>query len=208
MTEPIRIAVFASGTGSNALALLEASQRLAPAVEIPLLICDQPQAPILQKLAPFPTAPVLVERTAGRSAQEAAILQHLTCQRVDWIFLAGYMRLLSPDFVQQWQRLHGGAAQIVNVHPSLLPAYRGLHAVEQAVAAGEREIGVTIHTVDAGMDTGRIIAQDVIERAPGETAEQLMPRVHRLEHQLYPRFLRQVALGEVPTQSLHEVDRC
>lgn len=208
MTEPIRIALFASGTGSNALALLEEATRLAPAVEIPLLISDQPQAPILHKLAPFPTAPVLVARTGTRSEHETAILQRLTQHRIDWIFLAGYMRLLSPEFVQHWQRLHGGAAQIVNIHPSLLPAYRGLHAVEQAVAAGEREIGVTLHHVDAGMDTGRIIAQDVIERAPGETAGQLMPRVHRLEHQLYPRFLGQVARGEVATQRWCEVEPC
>jgi phosphoribosylglycinamide formyltransferase-1 len=208
MNDPIRIALFASGTGSNALALLEEAARLAPAVAIPLLICDQAQAPVLQKLAPFPTTPVLLERTGARAEHEAAILHALTAQRVDWIFLAGYMRLLSPEFVQCWQRLHGGAAQIVNIHPSLLPAYRGLHAVERAVAAGEREIGVTLHTVDAGMDTGRIIAQDVIERAPGESAEQLMPRVHRLEHQLYPRFLHQVAHGEVATQRLCEVARC
>lgn len=203
MTPPIRIALLASGTGSNALALLRAGQAL-PGVQLPLLVCDQPAAPVLHKVAAFGAQPLLVERNGGRQAHEAAIAAALRAARADWIFLAGYMRLLSPGFVQQWRQWHGGAAQIVNIHPSLLPAYPGLDSVQRAVAAGEPRIGVTLHQVDEGMDTGAIIAQDSVPRRPGEGMDALMARVHALEHRLYTDFLRQVATGHPPTSHFQE----
>lgn len=202
MTPAIRIAVFASGAGSNALALLQAGRELAPAVALPLLICDQPTAPVLGKLEGFAVESALSVRDIDKKMHEANILERLQEARIDWIFLAGYMRLLSPAFVQQWQRWHGGAQQIVNIHPSLLPAYPGLDAVQRAVDAGETHIGVTLHHVDQGMDTGAIIAQQALPRHPGETMHALMQRVHALEHQLYTRFLRDVAAGRVPTRRL------
>ena len=202
MTPPIRIAILASGTGSNAVALLEAGRALAPAVALPLLISDQPAVLVLGKLARFDVESALIERDDGRSAHEASILARLRRARADWIFLAGYMRLLSPAFVDQWQRWHGGAQQIVNIHPSLLPAYPGLDAVQRAIDAGETHIGVTLHQVDQGMDTGTILAQQALPRKPGETMQELMQRVHALEHRLYVRFLHDVAAGRVPTRRL------
>lgn len=204
MSAPIRIALFASGTGSNALALLRAGRELAPAVRLSELICDRADAPILDKLTDFDVKSHLIERNDGKKEHEAAILRILRAARADWIFLAGYMRLLSPDFVQQWRRWHGGAQQVVNIHPSLLPAYPGLDAVQRAVAAGETRIGVTLHHVDEGMDTGAIIAQDTVPYHPGEGLDALMARVHALEHRLYTGFLRDVAAARVPTTPFQE----
>lgn len=204
MTAAIRIALFASGTGSNAVALLQAGRQWTPTVRLPLLVCDQPQAPVLSKLGEFDVESALIVRDNGRSAHEDAILRILREQQLDWIFLAGYMRLLSPGFVQQWRAWHGGAPQIVNIHPSLLPAYPGLDAVQRAVAAGEPHIGVTLHHVDEGMDTGAVIAQETLPRHAGESMDTLMRRVHALEHRLYTRFLRDVAQGRVPTRPFQE----
>lgn len=204
MSAPIRIALFASGTGSNALALLRVGRELAPAVRLSELICDRADAPILDKLTDFDVKSHLIERNDGKKEHETAILHILRAARADWIFLAGYMRLLSPDFVQQWRCWHGGAQQIVNIHPSLLPAYPGLDSVQRAVAAGEPRIGVTLHQVDEGMDTGAIIAQDSVPRRPGEGMDALMARVHALEHRLYTDFLRQVATGHPPTSHFQE----
>lgn len=204
MTRPIRIALFASGNGSNALALLEAGRKLAPKVQLPLLVCDQPAAPILGKLSNFEVKSQLIERKAGKIAHESAILQALKDARADWIFLAGYMRLLSADFVRQWQRWHGDASQIVNIHPSLLPAYPGLNSVQRALAAGEAEVGVTLHHVDEGMDTGAIIAQQAVPCHAGESLDALMQRVHATEHRLYTQFLLDVAMDKVATIPFQE----
>lgn len=207
-TSPIRIALFASGTGSNALALLEQARALGAAVAVPLLICDQPAAPVLHKLAAYPTQPLLLPRSASRAEHEAAILAQLERARIDWLLLAGYMRILSPRFVQRWRALHGGAQQIVNIHPSKLPSYPGLHAAERAWAAGEAEIGVTLHYVDEGMDTGSLIAQETLTPQPGETQDAFMQRLHALEHRLYPAFLVQMARGGVATQRYQETSTC
>src|SRR5699024_6232286 len=101
--------VFASGAGSNALALLQAGRELAPAVALPLLVCDQPTAPVLGKLEDFAVEAALIVRDIDKKTHEDNILERLREARIDWIFLAGYMRLLSSAFVQQWQRWHGGA---------------------------------------------------------------------------------------------------
>ena len=204
MTSPVHIALFASGTGSNAVALLQTGRELAPAVRLPLLVCDQSSAPVLKKIDDFDVQSFVIERETSRNVHEASILKALQEARADWIFLAGYMRLLSPDFVRQWRDWHGGAQQIVNIHPSLLPAYPGLDAVRRAVAAGEPQVGVTLHHVDEGMDTGAVIAQETVPRQAGESLDALMARVHALEHRLYTGFLHDVAAGRVPTQPFQE----
>lgn len=199
MSQPIRVAIFASGNGSNALNLLRASLELKSQIQIPLLISDNPEAAILAKASQFPTQILLIEKTDTRKSHEAEILTALKEYRIDWICLAGYMRLLSSDFVNTWKSLHEGAEQIVNIHPSRLPAYAGLEAVQRAFAAQEKEVGVTLHFVDAGMDTGEIIEQKVLPVLESYSIEELLQAVHLLEHQIYRDFLNKIAFKIIPT---------
>lgn len=199
MNQPIRIAIFASGSGSNALNLLRASLELEDRVQISLVISDNPDAPVLSKASAFPTKTLLIEKTESRKAHESEILNVLKNHQIDWIFLAGYMRLLSPDFVNTWKRLHAGAEQIVNIHPSKLPQYAGLEAVHRAFVAQEKEIGVTLHFVDSGMDTGRIIDQKILSIPENHSLEELIMDVHQLEHQIYREFLNKIAFQIMPT---------
>ena len=199
MTEPIRIAIFASGNGSNALNLLRASLELENRIQIPLVISDNPEAPILSRVSEFPTQALLLQKTDTRRSHELEILNKLKEHKIDWIFLAGYMRLLSPEFVNSWKDLHAEAEQIVNIHPSKLPQYAGLESVQRAFAAKEAEVGVTLHFVDAGMDTGRIIEQKTLPIQENQTLESLLQDVHRLEHQIYREFLNKIAFKIMPT---------
>lgn len=200
MSQPIRVAIFASGNGSNALNLLKASLELKSQIQIPVLISDNPEAAILAKASQFPVQTLLIEKVDNRKSHEAEILTALKEHQIDWICLAGYMRLLSSDFVNIWKTLHGGAEQIVNIHPSRLPAYAGLEAVQRAFAAQEKEVGVTLHFVDAGMDTGSIISQKILPILENHTIKELLQDVHCLEHQMYREFLHKIAFKIIPTE--------
>jgi phosphoribosylglycinamide formyltransferase-1 len=118
-----------------------------------------------------------------RDEAEAAIDEALRASGADLVALAGFMRILSPAFVSRWK------GRLVNVHPSLLPAWPGADAIHRAYEAGERRFGVTVHFVDEGMDTGPIIAQDEFEVKRGETEAEVEERIHRLEHALYPKVV-------------------
>lgn len=122
---------------------------------------------------------------AGRDRleAEAAIEKELEAVETDLVALAGFMRILTPGFVSRWK------GRLVNIHPSLLPAWPGAGAIERAYAAGEKNFGVSVHFVDEGMDTGPLIAQDSIERQSGESLAELEARIHALEHRLYPRVI-------------------
>lgn len=199
MNQKVRVAIFASGTGSNALNLLRASLELENCLQIPLVISDNPQAPILSKTSAFPAKTLLIEKTETRKSHEAEILKVLKEHKIDWILLAGYMRLLSPDFINAWKTLHGGAEQIVNIHPSKLPLYPGLESVQRAFAAQEKEVGVTLHFVDAGVDTGRIIDQRTLPISGTHSLEDVLEEVHQLEHEIYRQFLNKIAFKTMPT---------
>lgn len=188
-TRKIRVALFASGSGTNARALLKESLALT-ALEIPLLVVDREDSPLLREIPEdYPKVevahvPVDARLQGGERRREhefridAALLRH----QIDWIFLAGYMRVLTPEFV----RRHS----IINIHPSLLPKYPGLHAYKQAWNAGEQVFGITVHHVDEGVDTGKVIEQVRFEREPRESLEELIERGKRLEWALYGRVLR------------------
>ncbi|GGE35632.1 phosphoribosylglycinamide formyltransferase [Pullulanibacillus camelliae] len=182
------LAIFASGTGSNFQAIAEAVQSGKLKAELALLVCDQPKAAVISKaenlgVPTFVTRPKDYENKAG---YEQAVLTEMEKHGVDFIALAGYMRLIGSTLLGAY----GG--RIINIHPSLLPAFPGLHAIEQAIAAGVKVTGVTIHYVDDGMDTGPIIAQESVAIQPGDTADRLAERIHSIEHVLYPSVLMQL----------------
>jgi phosphoribosylglycinamide formyltransferase-1 len=200
MTQTQRIAIFASGSGSNFEALAESAQELkkqgVSPYEIVLLVCDQPSAYVLTR-AERRGIPALLLRPrdyASREAYEEQIAHHLRAYKIDLIVLAGYMRLITQVLLN----VYGN--RILNIHPSLLPAFPGLRAVEQAYHHGVKVIGVTVHLVDEQMDHGPILAQEAISVHPTDTIETLYTRIHAVEHRLYPEVVRIFAEGQSKLQ--------
>lgn len=187
---PLRVAVLASGNGSNLQALIDRLHGGGD-VEIVRVAGDKPGAKAFERAAAagIPTAVFPLDDYADRAARDAAMARQLRADGVDLVVLAGYMAILSPRFVAEFDGF------IVNVHPSLLPKYPGLNAIERAVEAGEQETGVTVHHVDDGVDTGSIIAQEPLAIMPGETLEELTDRVHAVEHRLLPAVVGRIALS-------------
>jgi phosphoribosylglycinamide formyltransferase 1 len=181
-----RLAVLASGNGSNFEALAEAlrSRPLAdgPRHECVLLIYDRKAAYAASRAErlgiPSRYISYYKREAAEAEAEIAAILEEA---RAELVALAGFMRMLSPDFVA------ARSGRIVNVHPSLLPKWPGAHAIERAFRSGEREYGVTVHFVDEGMDTGTVIDSDSFIADQGEALDEIEAQVHGLEHRVYPR---------------------
>lgn len=192
--DKLRIAVFASGSGSNFQALAEASRAgdLGPA-EIALLVCDKPEAKAVERARGLGVEAYTFrpKEYASREAYETAIAAELAARGIGLIVLAGYMRILTDVLVGAYE------GRMINVHPSLLPAFPGIRAIGQALDYGVKVTGVTVHFVDGGLDSGPIIAQRVIEIAPGDTEETLASRIHAIEHELLPHTVRQIAEGRV-----------
>lgn len=180
-----RLAVFASGTGSNFEAMMREDDL---ASDIRLLISDVKDAPVLRKAKELgvETSVFLREDYESNVLFEQAMMQKLRSLAIDWIFLAGYMRLLGPTLIKAYPE------KIVNIHPSLLPEFPGLDAIKQAIDAGALKTGVTIHFVDEGMDTGQVIAQEEIIIHEKDTYETVKQNVQQIEHQLYPTVIRQL----------------
>lgn len=186
--ENLRVSVLASGEGSNLQAILDVVHQ-KHGVEVVCVVSDKLGARALERAieAGVPTAIFPVADFEDRRARDLAIASHLRDMQTELVVLAGYMAILSEEFIGAF------FGRIINVHPSLLPKYPGLRAVEQAIEAGDNQTGVTVHYVDEGVDTGDVIAQEMIGIAPGETAEQLAERIHEIEHQLLPEVIAQIA---------------
>ncbi len=174
-----KLAVLASGNGSNFEALARALE--GSAHRLVLLVHDRKDAYARERAVRL-GIPSRHVTWAGRSREEAEaeLSSALSEAGTELVALAGFMRLLSPAFVENW------AGRLVNVHPSVLPAWPGVDSVRRSFEAGAEEFGVTVHYVDSGMDTGTVIAQLKFRRWPGATLEEVEARVHELEHQLYP----------------------
>lgn len=189
-----RIAVFASGRGSNFQALADAAAegRLGDA-KVELLVCDKPEAPVVQRAAAFGIDTFLFrpKEYAGREAYEAEIAAELERRGIDLVVLAGYMRLLTDVVVKPYE------GRLLNVHPSLLPAFPGKDAIGQALDYGVKVTGVTVHLVDGGMDTGAVVAQQVVEITHGDSRETLEAKIHAAETRLYPEVVAAFAQGKV-----------
>ncbi|ATO37272.1 MULTISPECIES: phosphoribosylglycinamide formyltransferase [Geobacillus] len=190
-----RLAVFASGSGTNFQAIVDAVKRGELPADLALLVCDRPGAKVIERAERenVPTFVFSPKDYPSKAAFESEILRELSERQIEWIALAGYMRLIGPTLLSAYE------GKIVNIHPSLLPAFPGKDAIGQAYRAGVLETGVTIHYVDEGMDTGPVIAQRAVPIVPGEPIEALEARIHAVEHELYPAVLRML-LGETEQQ--------
>ena len=184
-----KLGVLISGRGSNLAALIQAYNGPHDPAEIAVVISNRPEAPGLQfaETAGIPTQVIDHKKFASRAAFDSALDNTLRAAGVDLVCNAGFMRLLTPDFVEAWRDRQ------LNIHPSLLPAFRGLDTHERAIAAGVRISGCTVHFVRAEMDEGPIVAQAAVPVLPGDDAEALAARVLRAEHRLYPWAVRLVA---------------
>jgi len=187
MNSAPRLAVLGSGKGSNFVAIQEAIQGGRLNARIELVISDQPGAPILAKAAAFglatATLPSSPFRTKLSPEGEEALVGLLQWHRIEWVILAGYMRVVKEPLLSAFPN------RIINIHPSLLPAFKGLKAWEQALAAGMRETGCTVHFVNREIDAGEIIAQQSVPVLEGDTPESLHARIQVAEHELYPAAL-------------------
>ncbi|MFS0560685.1 phosphoribosylglycinamide formyltransferase [Terribacillus sp. 179-K 1B1 HS] len=181
----ISAAVFASGSGSNAEAIVQES---GLPCTIELLVCDKPAAPVISRAKQWNVEVFVCDPKTfpNKQAYEQAILTKLREKQIEWIFLAGYMRLIGPTLLEAYPE------RILNIHPSLLPAFAGKDAIGQALTAGVKVSGVTIHFVDAGMDTGSIIAQEAVQVLETDTHQTLHQRIQAIEHRLYPKTIRYI----------------
>jgi phosphoribosylglycinamide formyltransferase-1 len=198
-TPPFRVAVLISGTGTNLQALLDTvhGQRVEPGdratIEIACVASSRPDAPGLQRAerAGVETAVFAISDHPDRAARDRALGDWLETRGIDLVVLAGFMELLGPEFVGRFRN------RIVNVHPSLLPAFPGVGAIEKAVEHGARITGVTVHFVDEHLDNGPIVCQEALELSYPAHIAEIEQRVHALEHRLLPRAVRLIAAGRV-----------
>jgi phosphoribosylglycinamide formyltransferase 1 len=186
-----RVGILISGRGSNMMALVEAARDPAYPAEIAVVISNRPEAAGLAWAKEQGIATVTLDHKAypSRPAFEEEMHEALIAHRAEIVACCGFMRLMTPDFVDVWRD------RMINIHPSLLPAYKGLHTHERALADGVRIVGATVHVVRLEMDVGPIIAQAAVPVLPGDTPDTLGARVLAAEHTLYPHALALFASG-------------
>lgn len=184
MSHKVRVGVLISGRGSNMAALLYASRTVGCPFEIALVISNDPEAPGLRFAAAEGIATFAIDhRGMTRAAFDQLVDAELRRAGIEYVALAGYMRLLSTDFVACWN------GRMLNIHPSLLPKYKGLDTHARALAAGDPITGCSVHVVTAELDAGEVLGQIEVAIMPGDTSEMLAARVLIAEHQLYSRVL-------------------
>ncbi len=193
MTFPV--AVLASGTGSNLQALLDKVHG-RDGIEVVCVGSNRPDAPALERArrAGVETAVFPAEDYADREARDAAMGDWLDAHGVQLVVLAGFMEILTPGFIERFR------GRIVNVHPSLLPAFPGVRSIEKALDYGVRVTGVTVHFVDEGVDSGPIVLQQAFELPYHRDIEAVETRIHEIEHELLPRAVRLIARGAVEVE--------
>jgi phosphoribosylglycinamide formyltransferase-1 len=187
-----RVAVLISGRGSNMTALIEAAKAQDYPAEIVLVVSNRPEALGLVRARESDIATALIDhKTFGedREAFERALDAELLAKRIEIVCLAGFMRLLTPWFVNRW------SGRMINIHPALLPQFKGLDTHRRALEAGVKEHGATVHFVGEAMDEGPVIVQQSVPVREGDTEATLAARVLEIEHRIYPQALRLVAEG-------------
>ncbi|MDT1063873.1 phosphoribosylglycinamide formyltransferase [Paracoccus sp. CPCC 101403] len=193
-----RVALLISGGGSNMVKLVQSMTGDHPARAV-VVGSNDPEAGGLARAAELGVPTFAIDHRiykGDRAAFEAALLQPLLDARPDILCLAGFMRILTPDFVQRFQ------GRMLNIHPSLLPKYPGLHTHRRAIEAGDAEAGASVHLVTPELDAGPILGQARVPVLPGDTADSLAARVLQQEHRLYPAVLRRFASGDQTMLSL------
>lgn len=179
---PLKLGVMASGSGTNFVAIAEAIERQELNAQVEVLIYNNPQAKVKDQADKFNIPTVLLNHRefTSREALDEAIVSTLKDYGVEWVIMAGWMRIVTPVL------LNAFAERVINIHPSLLPSFRGVRAVEQALAAGVKVTGCTVHLASAEVDSGPIIAQAVVPILPDDTADTLHARIQVQEHQIFP----------------------
>lgn len=189
-----RVGVLISGRGSNMVSLVEAARQPGYPAEIALVLSNVPGAPGLERASGFGIATATVDHRAfgkDREAFERAMDEVLRTHQIDLVVLAGFMRIMTAWFVKRWE------GRMINIHPSLLPLFKGTHTHRQALEAGVAEHGCSVHFVVPELDAGPVIAQATVPVLPGDDEESLAARVLAQEHGLYPQALAAVASGAV-----------
>ena len=177
-----KIAVFASGFGSNFQAIIEAVKQQTLNADIALLVSDNPSSKAVERAnaAGIDAFTFCAKDYAGKAAYEQAVLAELQKRQVEYIVLAGYMRIIGPTLLEAFPM------RIINLHPALLPSFPGAHGIADAYNYGVKVFGITIHFVDEGVDTGKIINQFAFHAEDDDTLETIETKIHQLEHQHYP----------------------
>jgi phosphoribosylglycinamide formyltransferase-1 len=188
-----KVAVLLSGRGSNFAAMVRDSRKAGANFTISLVISDQKNAPGLRKAVAFniPSYCLPLKRFADKCSQEREICSLLEREGIELVCLAGYMRLIGPELLEKFK------GRIMNIHPSLLPSFPGLHAQRQALSHSQKISGCTVHFVDSGLDSGPIIAQTSVKVCTADNEDTLSQRILRQEHRLYPRAIRLYFAGRL-----------
>ena len=193
----MRIAVLVSGNGSNLQALINAQLGKQLSGQIVGVLSNKADAYALRRAedANIATAVISHQNFPNRESFDVAMHQQLLAWQVDLVILAGFMRILTPEFVSKWQ------GKMLNIHPSLLPFYKGMNTHQRVLNTGDRLHGCTVHFVTAELDAGQSIAQSVIQVSLQDTAESLAQRVHELEHFIYPQVVQWLCNGQLTWKS-------
>ncbi len=193
MSAPLSLAVLVSGRGSNLRALLDAIEAGTCAARVDTVVADRANAPALElaRTRGVFTQVIAAQAFAERSAWDAELAASLAARRPDLVVLAGFMRLLGSAVLARFPR------RILNIHPALLPAFPGVDAPAQAIRARVCVSGCTVHVVDAGVDTGPVLAQAVVPVLPSDDARALHARIQQIEHRLLPAVVHAIAIGKI-----------
>jgi len=190
----MRIAVFCSGNGTNLQAIIDSiKKKRLKRVEIALVVSDNPSAYALMRAKKAGIKSIVVERDkfATKSEFEKEIIKHLEKENVELIVLAGFMRIIGPDLLTAYRN------RILNIHPALLPSFKGAHGIKDAFDYGAKVTGVTVHFVDDKMDHGPIILQEPVAIKQGDNLESLEERIHKVEHKIYYKAIGLLASGKL-----------
>ncbi|WP_251546141.1 phosphoribosylglycinamide formyltransferase [Limosilactobacillus caecicola] len=184
----MKVAILASGNGTNFEELAQQFQQHQLPGELTLLFCNHPAANVMNRAARLhvPAFSWTVKEAGGKQTYEARLLRLLKDHGVEFIILAGYLRVVGPILLDEYE------GRIVNLHPAWLPEYPGLHSIERAYQDHRQQTGVTVHFIDAGLDSGPIIMQERVPIYPTDSLADLEARVHQTEHQLYPQAIKKV----------------
>jgi len=189
----MNIAVFASGNGSNFQAIADAIMEGRIKARLELLVCDKPTAYVLERAKSFGVESLLIEKNnfSSKEEYERQILKKLKEKNIGLVVFAGYMKMVGPDILKAYKD------KIINIHPALLPCFKGTEGIKDAFDYGVKVTGVTIHFVDEGMDSGPIIMQEAVEIKSNDTQETLSKNIHKVENRIYPEVIRLFVEGRL-----------
>ena len=193
---PLNIAILASGSGSNAQAIVDKAAAGVLDVNVCCIICNRPGAGVIKRAAKAGIACVVLDHKAypDRKSYDSAVVQHLQEHGAELVVLAGYMRLLTPVFLEAF------AGRVINIHPALLPSFPGVHGGADAITYGVKVSGCTVHFVEEKVDSGPVLIQAVVPVNAGESEDDLMSRIHVMEHRIYPQAIQWLAQGRIEVQ--------